>query len=391
MPKFYVSDQTVFERNEMGNEVLSKEWKEICFRLSENVKPNIKEDVFEQKVLMVLERLGWNQYKGEIKTRPSVQIGRQQYIEPDIVMYAPDKRAVVVVEVKRPAEDLAKDQYIGQLKSYMRQMKADFGLLIGREIHVYYDGQLNPISNPVLFLKIPFEKNSDNGVKFIFIFRKENFLNGDYNAYLKDFIENIRKKQKVKELKKIIVSESTKQKIKELLGKEFTHYGLEIVEEVIKDLKVDLRLRNGLPEPSEPIKDPGKKPAIEPTPHRLYTLAELQNMDLGNKKPYKLKIEKSEYSVRSWTELCECFVQWLDDNSYLSADKVPIFNHAERDKYFVNLEPKHKYAERNAQWRQVGVYYVDTKYAANIHIKNVITALKQLGIRNIDLKIGIGS
>ena len=34
-------------------------WKEICFILSENVKPDISERDFENQVVRVIEKLGW--------------------------------------------------------------------------------------------------------------------------------------------------------------------------------------------------------------------------------------------------------------------------------------------------------------------------------------------
>ena len=115
-------------------------WQEICFILSEGKNPSIPETIYEQKVLRVLEKLGWSQFKEEIKIRPKLAIGRQNYIEPDIVIYGQNKEPVIVFEIKRPAEIMS--NFYNQLKSYMRQLKSDIGVLIGNEINVYYDGGL---------------------------------------------------------------------------------------------------------------------------------------------------------------------------------------------------------------------------------------------------------
>jgi len=116
----------------MDQETLRETWAEFCFHLSDNISPSINENIFEQKVLFTLEKLlGWSQFKGEIKVRPSLQIGRQNFITPDIVLYTPDNKAVIVLEIKRPAEDLGRPGTFGQLQSYMRQTKADFGFLLG--------------------------------------------------------------------------------------------------------------------------------------------------------------------------------------------------------------------------------------------------------------------
>jgi len=41
----------------METERLKENWKEVCFHLSKDIKPDIKEDFFEQKVLMVLAEI----------------------------------------------------------------------------------------------------------------------------------------------------------------------------------------------------------------------------------------------------------------------------------------------------------------------------------------------
>jgi hypothetical protein len=138
----------------MDHQALKEIWEEICFDLSDNINAGINENVFEQKVLSALKLLGWSQFKGEVKVRPSFQIGRQTSISPDIVLYTSDNKAAVVLEIKRPAEDLYRLGGINQLQSYMRQCKAELGLLTGNEIHVYYDGLMNRHVNPLLLSEL---------------------------------------------------------------------------------------------------------------------------------------------------------------------------------------------------------------------------------------------
>ena len=133
----------------MQPEFLKEIWTEICFILSHNIKLNVSENIYEQNVLRAIEKLGWRQFKKEIVIQPRLQIGRQGSIRPDLVIYGPEHKALIVIEVKRPSEDMTKDNAIGQLKSYMRQMKADFGLLVGHEIRIYYDGALNQNPEPL--------------------------------------------------------------------------------------------------------------------------------------------------------------------------------------------------------------------------------------------------
>ena len=79
-------------------------WQEICFILSENVKENVVERDFEHQVLRAMEVLGWREFKGEIERQISIQVGRQGVLRPDLVIYGDDKKALIVIEVKRPQE-----------------------------------------------------------------------------------------------------------------------------------------------------------------------------------------------------------------------------------------------------------------------------------------------
>ena len=162
-------------------EIHKDKWEEICYILAESVNSNIHEDIYEQRILMILEKLGWSQYRQEIVIRPSIQVGRQGHIQPDIVICGPENKAVIVVEVKRPNEDIGKQTNIDQLKSYMRQMKSSFGFLAGSELHIYYDGYLNHYKDPLLIDKIQFDRDSDAGKQFVELFYKDHFFEKNMN------------------------------------------------------------------------------------------------------------------------------------------------------------------------------------------------------------------
>jgi len=42
-------------------------WNEICFLLSDSIKPDISEKDYENQVIRAIEKLGWREYTGEIK------------------------------------------------------------------------------------------------------------------------------------------------------------------------------------------------------------------------------------------------------------------------------------------------------------------------------------
>ena len=125
------------------------------------------------------------------------------------------------------------------------------------------------------------------------------------------------------------------------------------------------------------------------TSYQLYSAKELKLLNLGkNTRPYKLKIEEGEVFVDDWTDLCLKFVEYLIKKGFLMESSVPVFNHSNRkQKYFINFEPKHYYPERDGEWKSIGPFFIDTKYNARAHLKNIIRTLYHLNIPNIDIGI----
>lgn len=227
----------------MEKKSLREIWEEICFHLSDNVNPNINENVFEQIVLRtLLERLlGWSQFRGEIKVKPQLHIGRQNIITPDIVLYATDNRAAVVLEIKRPSEDLSRPGSFAQLQSYMRQTRAEFGILLGKEIHVYYEGSLSSdLHDPFLLSKINFNSNSSKGMEFVDLFYKDNFIARTYEPYLRAHVERLKREQQIDVIKKQLISEDTKSKVLEFLKNEFSSTGNDILADAIRGISINI-------------------------------------------------------------------------------------------------------------------------------------------------------
>ena len=367
-------------------------WEEICYILSESVKDSINERDFEHQVLRVLEVLGWREFKGEIERQISITVGRQGILKPDLVIYGEGKKALIVIEVKRPQEDISRDDSISQLKSYMRQMKADFGFLVGNEIRIYYDGNLNPQADPLLIDKIPFLRNETSGISFVEIFEKRNFLSGAYLPILDKKIRKYNIKKEVQKLKDTLLSEDTKKKIIGFLKNEFADYDSEIFDAVMSQINISIN-DSIADRPSEAV--PPKGPVHQPThPNALisgksYSLYELKKIHLGKEyRPEALIIQGQKIVVSNWTDLAIKFVEWLIKNSFLSKNKLPIYNYSERDKYFINSTPQHKNPEKDGQWNHIiDNFYVDTKYNAESHKKNMIYTLEHLNISNVDIKI----
>lgn len=106
-----------------------------------------------------------------------------------------------------------------------------------------------------------------------------------------------------------------------------------------------------------------------------------------NIKPYKFHADGIDTPVEDWTQLCLVFVKWLIQKGYISVEKLPVHNHAKRGKYFINSKPQHQLQEKDACWQTIGPYCIDTKYNAESHVKNILFALKHLGVVNPQFQI----
>ncbi len=345
---------------------------------------------------MALEKLGWHQYKGEIKRKPSIQVGTV-YIQPDLVLYDNANNPAVVVEVKRPNSDLVNSQSIGQLTSYMLRLKAGLSLLVGNEIHVYYDGKLNPEHDPIMVANIPFNRKGEDGHILMGILDRKNFMELKSDVYLKQWIDKYKMEMKLVELTQLLNSGSTKQKIIDFLKTEFAAYGIDVINNVFNKVEITINTAE-VKEQIEPFRKKIQA-TIKPEPvrelsyvnNKLYTLEELINMMLLSSKPEKLQIGEQDIRVNSWRELCVYFVRWLIEKGYLTRDKVPVMNAAQRDKYFINKEAKHKNPERHGSWHKVGDYFIDSQYSAPKHVENLIHTLEHLGIKDPGILISLRS
>jgi hypothetical protein len=123
---------------------------------------------------------------------------------------------------------------------------------------------------------------------------------------------------------------------------------------------------------------------------QLLSLSSAAQRDIGKRKPVMLEIEGEAIPVRKWADLCEKFVCWLVDKGHLTTKHLPLQNHAGGVKYFINTKPEHFDPSKDASgFHLVAGLYVDTKYNAPAHVKNLLAALEQLGLEDLSVKVGI--
>ena len=238
-------------------------WKEICFALSESISQKVIEKDFEGQVVKAVEALGWKEFKGEIKRQAVIKIGNGKTLIPDLVIYGENDKALMAIEVKKPTEDMGKDDVTSQLQSYMRQLKTEFGLAIGNTIRFFYDGDLYPQSEPVLLDVIEFHKESKKGQEFVSNINKDSMTNQNHTQYLKKLIRKVKGERDIIKLMQELESKEIKERILIFLKSEFKDkYGSEIVESALDSLDLQINSNGTVTSPEEkPILDPPRPDA----------------------------------------------------------------------------------------------------------------------------------
>jgi hypothetical protein len=215
-------------------------WNEICFLLSEDIN-DISESDFEKLVIQALRILGWSKYARDIEIRPSYPVGAANRITPDFVIKSPENNKLFVIEIKQPNIPL-NYRFQQQLFSYMRQLRLEYGILIGQVIQIFYDGSLVSQEDPVLLETIEFTKDNEKGQKFVEVFSKVNFSSELLQAFTKNSLKKTNGKEEQKKLTEKILLASFQEKIAELIKQDFLNeYDGEIIDTVLSELKIEIK------------------------------------------------------------------------------------------------------------------------------------------------------
>ena len=97
---------------------MSELWKEICFILHD-ISPSSSEDLYEQKIIQSLEKLGWSRFHKKIILKQSSQLGSGGTIITDVIVKSLDTNESFAIEVKKPSADIENQSHKRQLFSYM--------------------------------------------------------------------------------------------------------------------------------------------------------------------------------------------------------------------------------------------------------------------------------
>lgn len=272
-------------------------WNEICFLLSESIKSDISENDFEQNVIRALEALNWKEYLGDIQIRPNHKFGSAGSLKPDFVISSSEKKNLFVIEIKQPSLPLNTD-FQQQLFSYMRQLKLEYGLLIGQGIQLFYDGDLSDHNEPVLLDTIEFEKDNPKGHKFVELFSKDSFSFDSLQSFTQNSLKRINRRAAQKKLIKKILSKEYQSEFVELIKQDLlSQYDAELIDNVLQDISISITAKNQL-EVERPAYQPNIRQRTQTTSTRDYTKYSFNGSLPLNKGRFVLEVVK-EYLKRN--------------------------------------------------------------------------------------------
>jgi hypothetical protein len=120
-----------------------------------------------------------------------------------------------------------------------------------------------------------------------------------------------------------------------------------------------------------------------------YSLNELKDTNPAKLKPKFFKIGDHVFPTESWSSLCVDLVGALYELGILKDKHIPMFTYNEKDKYFINWEPLHSVKHMDGTFKRVPntPLYVDTKFRADYHVKNMLYLFEQLYLKPSAVKL----
>lgn len=250
----------------------NEKWNEICFLLSDNIRTDISESDFEQNVIQALRVLDWKEFLGDLQIRPSFQIGASNRIMPDFVVNSAEKKNLFVIEIKQPSIPI-NINFQQQLFSYMRQLRLQYGVLIGQVIQIFYDGDLTDHDDPVLIETIEFERDSAKGLKFVELFSKQTFSYETLKTFTLNSLKKINRKADQKKLQQKILSTEYQSELLELIKQDFlNNYDAELIDNVLKEISIKIQ--------------PKQQTAVEKPTFQNYVSSQIENKSIRDKTKY---------------------------------------------------------------------------------------------------------
>jgi len=232
-------------------------WNDLCYRIQRK-NYNHPEREFQIIAENLFEKLGWLQYKGEIITQKAIPVGASKTVKPDIVISGSGKN-LFVIELKKPNISIS-ERNSGQLFSYMRLLKLNFGILLGETLQAYYEVS-NDDESPRKIVEIQFNLDSEEGINFIKLLSKNEYSPDNIENYCKRKIEFEAENEKAQQYIADLCSEKGTRIVTNLLKEKLSeNFSEDVIVSIINAIKINIsRIANGIP-----IPQPGNGDSKEP-------------------------------------------------------------------------------------------------------------------------------
>ena len=391
------------------NEILS----DIRDKLAKNYFQN-EEHVRISLVLRILFELGWDiwnpkEVNSEFKAVPNEDISRV-----DIALfsneYLPPLIFIEIKSVGKIVTDLFRIEQ--QLRDYNRNNTAQFSIITEGQKWRFYYSQTGGEFSQKCFKVIDIIQNDLSDVinSLTLFLSKDEILSGNSKKEAERLLKLNQKQRALEDAlpkAKRMISEYPFPSLPHALVEIVSKLGFAISEEEAKEFAqkstqkitgkenfstkviINPQTKNNDYEENKLISNGSKNDSKDKfSSDTNYNLDSLLNMNITNSKPSKIIINTKEYDTKDWTDLCKKFVLFLIEVNYLTESNLPIYTYSGKDKYFIAKEAKHENPERDGKWVKVGNLFIDVKYNASSHVKNILKTLDSLNIQNdIDIKI----
>lgn len=224
----------------------------------------------------------------------------------------------------------------------MRQLKLEYGILIGQAIQIFYDGDLVKHDDPVLLETITFEKNNPKGIQFAGLFSKEGYNAESLREYTLRAIQQIKRAENYKLLLQKITSDQYIITVSNLIKQNLVgDYEEELLDSVLSGVDINIRIKeNDNSRVIAPKADRGSK-KLPLNPEKLQIELVPDNEEIFKRKLLQNRIayittyyKDGSRQTRQWKAM------WLKEGSSIMG----------------NLRSKSEF--RNGEWQKRGIVRV---------------------------------
>lgn len=212
-------------------------WQDICYKVKKSMHKSERD--FQNEIVNIFGLLGWSERKGEIKTELPIQMGTSAK-RADIVIFQNNK-IQFIIELKK-ANSQIQQNYVGQLKSYMRQLRVDYGILIAEKLQLFYVKD----RDEKCIEEIEFDENNIAGIELFTLLSKFNFRVTELDNYCEKRVQAQIEEAKIQQEINNFCTLDGKNSVIQIIRKELskTYSKNSEVDRIIENLDIEIKRKS---------------------------------------------------------------------------------------------------------------------------------------------------